>query len=417
MFQTRGQFYRRACVEAIRFLRTARFIGGAFGNKFVFELRYETLHRPGAGFAERANRAAAGNVVGDLHEVIRVLLAAFAVRETVQRLAHPERTFAAGRALAAAFVRVKFGKVRERPDNIHAVIHHDDRARTAHRTGGGKRIKIVRQIEHVGLDQNLFTLGVLFLELKFFTGLQNFRGRTAGNNRFQLAPIAQSAAKFRVVDEFANRRLTDFDFVVAGAFYMAAQADDARAGVVRRAELGKFRAAHRDDVLHVAERLDVVDDGRAHPQAEHRRKIRRLDARIRPLAFERFDEAGFLAANVSARAAMDVNFQIVTGAENVFAEEIFLAGFLDGAIQNFRAFGHFAAYVNVGELHVVREARDDHAFDQLMRIFVHDLAILECARLGFIRITNQINRLAALAVNETPFESAGKTRAAATAQS
>ena len=72
------------------FLRATFFIGGAFGDEFVFELRQETLHRPGAGFAERADRAAAGNVVGDLHEVIRVLLAAFAVRETVQRLAHPE---------------------------------------------------------------------------------------------------------------------------------------------------------------------------------------------------------------------------------------------------------------------------------------------------------------------------------------
>src|ERR1019366_9165680 len=251
---------------------------------------------------------------------------------------------------------------------------------------------------------------------KFFTGLQNFRGRTAGNNRFQLAPVTQTAAKFRVVDEFANRRLTDFDFVVAWAFYMAAQADDARAGVVRRAELGKFHAAHRDDVLHVAKRLDVVDDGRAHPQAEHRRKIRRFDARIRPLAFERFDEAGFLAANVSARAAMDVNFQIVTGAENVLAEEIILAGFLDGAIQNFRAFGHFAADVNIGELHIVREAGDDHAFDQLMRILVHDLTILERARLGFVGVANEINRLAALAINEAPLEAAGKTSAATAAQ-
>jgi len=50
--------------------------------------------------------------------------------------------------------------------------------------------------------------------------------------------------------------------------------------------LAKLRAAHRHDMLHVAERLDVVDDGRAHPQAEHRRKIGRLDARIRPLAFK-----------------------------------------------------------------------------------------------------------------------------------
>src|ERR1035437_10270286 len=109
-------FVRRPSFFA--FLRATFFIGGAFGDKFVFELRQETLHRRRTGFAERANRAATGNGVGDLHEVIRVLLAAFAVRETVQRLAHPERTFAAGRALAAAFVRVKFGKVRQRTDDV-----------------------------------------------------------------------------------------------------------------------------------------------------------------------------------------------------------------------------------------------------------------------------------------------------------
>src|ERR1700685_4665418 len=87
-------------------LRVTRFIRRAFRYKFIFELRDETLHRPRAGFAERANRAAAGNVVGDLHEIIRGGGAAFAVREAMQRLAHPERTFAAWRALAAAFVRV-----------------------------------------------------------------------------------------------------------------------------------------------------------------------------------------------------------------------------------------------------------------------------------------------------------------------
>ena len=113
---------------------------------------------------------------------------------------------------------------------------------------------------------------------------------------------------------------------------------------------------------------------------------------------------------------MDVNFQIVTGAENVFADEIFRASFLDGAIQNLRAFGHFAADVNVGELHVVREAGNDHAFDQLMRILVHDLAILERARLGFVGVADEINRLAALAIYKAPLETARETGTAATAQ-
>ena len=51
-----------------------------------------------------------------------------------------------------------------------------------------------------------------------------------------------------------------------------------------------------------------------------------------------------------------------------------------------------------------------------MRILVDDLAVLERAGLGFIRIANQVNRLAALAVNKAPFQSAGETRAAAAAQ-
>ena len=78
-----------------------------------------------------------------------------------------------------------------------------------------------------------------------------------------------------------------------------------------------FRAAHRDDVLHVAERLDVVHDRRAHVEPEHGRKIGRLDPRISALAFERFDQPGFFAADVSAGAAMDVNLDVEAGAEDV----------------------------------------------------------------------------------------------------
>jgi hypothetical protein len=51
-----------------------------------------------------------------------------------------------------------------------------------------------------------------------------------------------------------------------------------------------------------------------------------------------------------------------------------------------------------------------------MRIFVDDLAIFERARLGFVGVADEINRLAALAIHETPLEAARKTRATATAQ-
>ena len=184
-----------------------------------------------------------------------------------------------------------------------------------------------------------------------------------------------------------------------------------------RAELRIFRAAHRDDVLHVAKRLDVVHDRRAHVETEHRRKIRRLDARIGALAFERFDQAGFFAADVGAGAAMDVNLHVEAGAENIFPEKIFRARFFDGAFEDFRAFGKFAADVDVGGVHVEREAGDEHPLEQLMRILVNDVAILERARLGFVRIADQVDRFFLVRLDEAPFHAAGKTRAAAAAQS
>src|SRR5881394_2775378 len=63
---------------------------GPLGDELVLELADETLHRPGAGFAEGADGASARNVIRDLEQVIRILGPAFAVGEAMQCLAHPE---------------------------------------------------------------------------------------------------------------------------------------------------------------------------------------------------------------------------------------------------------------------------------------------------------------------------------------
>ena len=128
--------------------------------------------------------------------------------------------------------------------------------------------------------------------------------------------------------------------------------------------LANSAAAHGHDVFHRAERLDVVDDGRAHAEPEHGREIRRLDARVGPLALERFDQAGFLAADVSAGAAMHVNVKVVTAAENVLAEEILSRGPPSARGSGCLApSANLTADVDVGQLHVVREAGDDHALE------------------------------------------------------
>ncbi len=86
-------------------------------------------------------------------------------------------------------------------------------------------------------------------------------------------------------------------------------------------------------------------------------------------------------------------------------------------VQQLRAFRHFAANVDVGKMNVVRKARDDSALEHLVRIFVNDLAIFERAWLGFIRIANQVNWLATLAIHERPLQPARKARAPTTTQS
>src|SRR5262245_58672641 len=90
--------------DALPVVCSLHFICVAPGDEFVLELADETLHRPRTGFAERANRPAARNVVGDFHEIIGVSLAALTMRQAVKGFGHPERAFAAGRALTAAFV-------------------------------------------------------------------------------------------------------------------------------------------------------------------------------------------------------------------------------------------------------------------------------------------------------------------------
>ena len=51
-----------------------------------------------------------------------------------------------------------------------------------------------------------------------------------------------------------------------------------------------------------------------------------------------------------------------------------------------------------------------------MWIFVNNVAVLECARLGFIRITDQIDRLFLIGLDETPLHTTRKSSAATTAE-
>src|SRR6185312_10461044 len=134
------------------------------------------------------------------------------------------------------------------------------------------------------------------------------------------------------------------------ALHVARDAEDARARVIGRADLGVLRAAVLRDELHVAERLDVVDDRRALVEAEDGGEIRGLDARVGALALEGLDETGLLAADVGAGAAVHEDVAGVRGAGNVLADKTSRAGLGEGLLKDARTVRHLAADVDVGLL-------------------------------------------------------------------
>ncbi len=145
----------------------------------------------------------------------------------------------------------------------------------------------------------------------------------------------------------------------------------------------------------VADGLHVVHDGRLHVEAEHGGEIRRLDARIRALAFEGLEEAGLLTANVGTRAPVDVDVAVEARCRGCFCRGSRLARASLMAFHTMRAAsGNSHADVDVAEVGIRREGRDDEALDELMRIVVQDVAILEGAGLGFVAIHHDVVRLA-----------------------
>src|SRR5262249_25737244 len=112
---------------------------------------------------------------------------------------------------------------------------------------------------------------------------------------------------------------------------------------------------------------------------------------------------------------MNINLNVESGPEDVFAKEIMVSRFLDRALQDSEALGKFASYVNVGRARVKSITRDQHSFEQLMRILLNDEGVLNGAGFGFFGIANQIDWPFFVRLNEAPFQPAGKPGPAAAA--
>src|SRR5262249_11864659 len=143
---------------------------------------------------------------------------------------------------------------------------------------------------------------------------------------------------------------------------------------------------------------------------------RGFDARPAALALQTLDQPRLLAADVSARAAMEIDVEIEALAEDVFAGQIIRVQLINRLLQDAKRPAVFVAEVNVGDARARGVAGEQDTFEDLMRIFLHEDAVVEGARLALVGVDAQVDGPGMVLRQEGPFDAGRKARAAATAQ-
>src|SRR5207237_6130593 len=121
-------------------------------------------------------------------------------------------------------------------------------------------------------------------------------------------------------------------FDIARRRDMAGNAEDLGAGVARPANSGEPGGAALQDRRRGGDRLDIVDRRRAAIEPDLRRK-RRLQPRLTLLAFKALQQPGFLAADVGAGAAVQMDIDVIARAAGVLADQAGVIGLLDRRLE------------------------------------------------------------------------------------
>ena len=117
---------------------------------------------------------------------------------------------------------------------------------------------------------------------------------------------------------------------------------------------------------------------------------RRLQPRVAALAFQRVEQAGLLAADVGAGAAVDDERERVLGAEDPLADEARVARFAQRRVEHVGLEHVLAADVDERAVGPGRVGGDHDPLDQHVRALLHQFAVLERARLGLVGVADEV---------------------------
>ena len=217
------------------------------------------------------------------------------------------------------------------------------------------------------------------------------------------------------LDQFAERNSHRL-FDVAGPLDMAGHAKQFGADIVGPADGGEPGRAATQDIGRDRDRLDIVHGRGAAVETDIGGEWR-LQPRLALLAFEAFEQRGLLAADIGARAVGHIEIER-PAVDIVLADQLCLIGLIDRGLQMLALADKLAAHIDVAGMRAHREAREQAALDEEMRIVPHDLAVLAGAGLGLVGIDHEIARppVGGFLGHERPFQPGREARPAATAQ-
>src|SRR6476661_2698820 len=198
---------------------------------------------------------------------------------------------------------------------------------------------------------------------------------------------------------------------------MARQLEELGALVLRIADAGEPFGRAAEDRRDDRDALDIVDRSRTAVEAGTGRE-RRLEARLALLALQAFEHRRLFAADVGARATVHEQVEVIARAAGVLADQTSLISLGNGALQDTGFLDEFAADIDIGGARAHREAGDQRALDQLVRIVADDLAVLAASGLGLIGVDDQEVGFAGLGLlgHEAPLHAGRETGTAAASQ-
>ncbi len=114
---------------------------------------------------------------------------------------------------------------------------------------------------------------------------------------------------------------------------------------------------------------------------------------------------------------VNIEVEVEAGAAGVLAEQLGFVGLVDRGLQPLALADELAAYIDVTGIGAHREAGDQAALDEQVRIVPHDLAVFAGAGLGLVGVDDEIMRPPVrLLGHERPLQAGRKTGAAASTQ-